>query len=189
MGAKSDAGAELDTSITDREAKKRERKELQQAATALRVKEEALRDDMNAFSVAVASRSSQLAGEEQEAVDANSRDIKVENFSVSAKGKELLVNTNLNIVAGKRYGLVGPNGKGKTTLLKLISTRQIPIPKNIDVLLVEQEVSDTPFPPMNLGFSRIVLTFGGSSQYLKRHTVGQGQSHCCEEVLGCCCLQ
>jgi ATP-binding cassette subfamily F protein 1 len=35
----------------------------------------------------------------------------------------------------------GPNGKGKTTLLKLMARRQIPVPDTIDVLLVEQEVA------------------------------------------------
>lgn len=35
---------------------------------------------------------------------------------------------------------MGPNGKGKSTLLKLIAKRQVPVPGSIDVLLVEQEV-------------------------------------------------
>ena len=72
--------------------------------------------------------------------DANVKDITVENFSVSARGKELLKNATVKISHGKRYGLVGPNGKGKSTLLKLLAWRKIPVPKNIDVLLVEQEV-------------------------------------------------
>lgn len=37
-------------------------------------------------------------------------DIKVENFSIAAKGKDLFVNANLLIAQGRRYGLVGPNG-------------------------------------------------------------------------------
>lgn len=45
----------------------------------------------------------------------NASDIKLEKFSISAHGKELFVNADLYIVAGRRYGLVGPNGKGKTT--------------------------------------------------------------------------
>lgn len=37
-------------------------------------------------------------------------DIKVENFNISAKGNDLLVNATLVIAQGRRYGLVGPNG-------------------------------------------------------------------------------
>uniref|UniRef100_A0AAQ5ZIT5 ATP-binding cassette sub-family F member 1 n=1 Tax=Amphiprion ocellaris TaxID=80972 RepID=A0AAQ5ZIT5_AMPOC len=51
-----------------------------------------------------------------------------------------------NLYCVLRYGLVGPNGKGKTTLLKHIANRALSIPPNIDVLLCEQEVvaDDTP---------------------------------------------
>lgn len=35
---------------------------------------------------------------------------------------------------------MGPNGRGKSTLLRLMAKRQIPVPEGIDVLLVEQEV-------------------------------------------------
>ena len=58
-----------------------------------------------------------------------------------AKGKLLLENTQLTVTAGRRYGLVGPNGKGKSTLLRLIARRQIPVPEALDVLLVEQVLS------------------------------------------------
>ena len=74
------------------------------------------------------------------AVDDNVRDIVPENFSVSARGKELLKSASLRISHGRRYGLVGPNGMGKSTLLKLLVWRQVPVPRNIDVLLVEQEI-------------------------------------------------
>ena len=42
-----------------------------------------------------------------------------------------------------RYGLVGPNGHGKTTLLRHIGTKSLQIPPNIDVLYCEQEVIAT----------------------------------------------
>ncbi|KAL1138819.1 hypothetical protein AAG570_008881 [Ranatra chinensis] len=70
----------------------------------------------------------------------NAVDIKVENFSISAKGKELFVNANLLIANGRRYGLVGPNGHGKTTLLRHLASRAFSIPPGIDILYCEQEV-------------------------------------------------
>ncbi|RZF40025.1 hypothetical protein LSTR_LSTR002428 [Laodelphax striatellus] len=70
----------------------------------------------------------------------NAVDIKVENFSISAKGNDLFVNANLLIAHGRRYGLVGPNGHGKTTLLRHIASRAFAIPPGIDILYCEQEV-------------------------------------------------
>lgn len=58
----------------------------------------------------------------------------------------LLQNANLLLSYGRRYGLVGRNGLGKTTLLRMIAERQLQIPSHISVLHVEQEVvgDDTP---------------------------------------------
>lgn len=128
----------LEVSIADRELKKREKKDFLAAQAAEQAKKEALRDDHDAFTVVIGSRASVLDGEVD--ADANVKDITIDNFSVSARGKELLKNASVKISHGKRYGLVGPNGMGKSTLLKLLAWRKIPVPKNIDVLLVEQEV-------------------------------------------------
>ncbi|XP_063709132.1 ATP-binding cassette sub-family F member 1 [Culicoides brevitarsis] len=76
----------------------------------------------------------------QKAAMEHAVDIKIENFTISAKGNDLFVNANLLIAQGRRYGLVGPNGHGKTTLLRHIAARAFAIPDNIDVLLCEQEV-------------------------------------------------
>ena len=63
----------------------------------------------------------------------------VEGFSISAPHQQLFNNANLRIVKGHRYGVLGPNGQGKTTLLKHIAARALPVPASWDVLLVEQE--------------------------------------------------
>ncbi|KII70549.1 ATP-binding cassette sub-family F member 1 [Thelohanellus kitauei] len=78
--------------------------------------------------------------------DDNAGDIKLEKISISAAGQCLLDNADLVIAKGRRYGLVGPNGMGKTTLLTQIANRTLKIPANIDVLLCEQDlvVDDTP---------------------------------------------
>uniref|UniRef100_A0A8C7G8X9 ATP-binding cassette, sub-family F (GCN20), member 1 n=1 Tax=Oncorhynchus kisutch TaxID=8019 RepID=A0A8C7G8X9_ONCKI len=96
------------------------------------------------FSVSQAELSSRQAMLE------NASDIKLERFSISAHGKELFVNADLLVVAGRRYGLVGPNGKGKTTLLKHIANRALSIPPNIDVI---------PHPIIPFSLSLIIYLF------------------------------
>ncbi|KAJ1360100.1 hypothetical protein KIN20_018994 [Parelaphostrongylus tenuis] len=72
----------------------------------------------------------------------NSMDIKVENFDIAAQGKLLFNKAELTIVYGRKYGLVGPNGMGKTTLLKHIGSRRLKgIPEYIDILYCEQEIA------------------------------------------------
>ena len=63
------------------------------------------------------------------------------SYSIAAKGKDLFRDASLLIAQGRRYGLVGPNGHGKTTLLRHIGNRALQIPPNIDVLYCEQEVT------------------------------------------------
>ncbi|KAL8915711.1 MAG: hypothetical protein Q9172_006735 [Xanthocarpia lactea] len=75
-----------------------------------------------------------------------SKDIKVEGVDVSIGGKRILTDTTLTMAFGRRYGLVGQNGIGKSTLLRALSRRELPIPTHITILHVEQEITgdDTP---------------------------------------------
>ncbi|UIZ20660.1 hypothetical protein KXD40_000601 [Peronospora effusa] len=70
----------------------------------------------------------------------NATDIHIDNFSINAHNKLLFDNASLHINAGGKYGLVGPNGQGKTTILKMIALGELKIPPKIDCLYVEQEV-------------------------------------------------
>ncbi|KAJ7545438.1 hypothetical protein O6H91_09G119800 [Diphasiastrum complanatum] len=69
------------------------------------------------------------------------KDIRLENFSISMGGRELISDGSVTLAYGRRYGLVGRNGTGKTTFLKHMSMHAIDgIPKNCQILHVEQEV-------------------------------------------------
>ncbi len=52
--------------------------------------------------------------------------ITIEDLSFKYGRKEILSNINLTLTQGKIYGLLGENGVGKTTLLKIISGLQKP---------------------------------------------------------------
>jgi ATP-binding cassette subfamily F protein 1 len=76
-----------------------------------------------------------------DAVDDSGRDVVIKGISISAPEKPLIVNADLTLVQGRRYGLIGANGRGKSTLLRFLAARRIPVPAAIDMLLVEQEVA------------------------------------------------
>jgi ATP-binding cassette subfamily F protein 3 len=75
-----------------------------------------------------------------------SKDIKIDNFDVTISGLRILTDANLSLAYGRRYGLVGQNGIGKSTLLRGLSRREVSIPTHISILHVEQEITgdDTP---------------------------------------------
>lgn len=70
-----------------------------------------------------------------------SRDIKIENFSITFYGTEILLDTTLELNCGRRYGLVGSNGCGKSTMLNVIGAREVPIQDFIDIFLLSREVA------------------------------------------------
>lgn len=118
----------------------------------MKAREAARREAEYQASAVIASREGQQFACSQTAVDErdpqweNSLDVNIPNFSISAAGKILFKDASLMIGHGRHYGLVGPNGKGKSTLLKMIASKDLKLPPRIDFLYVEQEVvaDDTP---------------------------------------------
>ncbi|XP_025950626.1 ATP-binding cassette sub-family F member 3 [Dromaius novaehollandiae] len=78
-----------------------------------------------------------------------SYDVRIENFDVSFGERVLLAGADLNLAFGRRYGLVGRNGLGKTTLLKMIASQSLRIPSHISILHVEQEVAGDETPALH----------------------------------------
>ncbi|POS83122.1 P-loop containing nucleoside triphosphate hydrolase protein [Erysiphe pulchra] len=74
------------------------------------------------------------------------KDIKLDGIDVSIGGLRILTDTSLSLAYGRRYGLVGQNGIGKSTLLRALARRELAIPTHISILHVEQEIrgDDTP---------------------------------------------
>ncbi|OJJ44822.1 hypothetical protein ASPZODRAFT_121297 [Penicilliopsis zonata CBS 506.65] len=77
---------------------------------------------------------------------AKSKDIKIDSIDISISGHRILTDAALTLAYGRRYGLVGQNGIGKSTLLRALSRREVAIPNHISILHVEQEIrgDDTP---------------------------------------------
>lgn len=111
----------------DKLVQKEERRKMRQNAALAALK------DLKDQQTAVINREKQAAS--------IGRDVKVENFSLSYGKLELITCSDLNIIYGRKYGLIGRNGMGKTTLLRHIADREIAIPSNLSILHVEQEVN------------------------------------------------
>ena len=79
---------------------------------------------------------------ERDGAGSGSRDIHVTDFDVYFGGSCLLRSADLHLAYQRRYGLVGPNGVGKTTLLRHMAAFDLPkFPRHLRVLHVRQEVA------------------------------------------------
>ena len=48
----------------------------------------------------------------------------------------------MHVAFGRRYGVVGRNGVGKSTLLRALLRRDLPVPETLQIEYVEQHVGD-----------------------------------------------
>lgn len=74
------------------------------------------------------------------AIHPRAKDIKIDNMAITFHGSEMLKDTKLELNSGRRYGLIGANGCGKSTLFAAIAEREIPIPECIDIFYVSREM-------------------------------------------------
>jgi ATP-binding cassette subfamily F protein 3 len=70
----------------------------------------------------------------------NGKDIHIRDFDIHIGGTTILKNADLLLANGRRYGLVGKNGVGKSTLLRAIGSGELVIPSHLKVLHIEQEI-------------------------------------------------
>jgi ATP-binding cassette subfamily F protein 2 len=72
------------------------------------------------------------------------------NFSLVFQGKRLVNDTRLELVDRRRYGLVGANGCGKSSLLCAIGQRELAVPPHIDIYHLVAEVPVSDLTPMEI---------------------------------------
>ncbi|RMJ12401.1 ABC transporter ATP-binding protein ARB1 [Fusarium euwallaceae] len=76
----------------------------------------------------------------------SSKDVKITSASLVFHGRVLITDSTLELSYGRRYGLLGENGCGKSTFLKAIAAREYPIPEHLDIYLLNEGA-----PPSDLG--------------------------------------
>lgn len=71
--------------------------------------------------------------------DPESKDIEINDLSITVGTREILQHTRLVLKAGLRYVFLGRNGLGKSTVLKALAERRVPgIATNVRMLLLDQ---------------------------------------------------
>ncbi|OWF43138.1 ATP-binding cassette sub-family F member 2-like [Mizuhopecten yessoensis] len=70
----------------------------------------------------------------------DSRDVHIHNLSLTFHGAELIVDTRLELNVGRRYGLIGLNGCGKSSLLFALECREVPVPDHVDIFHLSREM-------------------------------------------------
>lgn len=68
------------------------------------------------------------------------QNVSIDSFSISIGKKQLFIDSQLKLSYGSKYGFIGKNGCGKSTLLKHLSSKILPVDKDMDILYVDQEI-------------------------------------------------
>eukprot|EP01059_Diplonema_ambulator_P004561 TRINITY_DN1427_c0_g1_i1.p1 TRINITY_DN1427_c0_g1~~TRINITY_DN1427_c0_g1_i1.p1 ORF type:complete len:614 (+),score=223.79 TRINITY_DN1427_c0_g1_i1:53-1843(+) len=75
--------------------------------------------------------------------DEQDRNVKVQSLDINYFGNNILVDTELTLVQGRRYGLIGANGCGKSTLLNVIGAGEIEVPPKVNLFHLREEVGSS----------------------------------------------
>jgi ATP-binding cassette subfamily F protein 2 len=81
--------------------------------------------------------------------DKQSRDVHIDNFTMSFHGRLLIDGASIVLNYGQRYGLLGENGSGKTTFLEALANRDVEIPEHVDIYFVRGEAEPSEINAMD----------------------------------------
>ncbi|KAI0990596.1 hypothetical protein GJ496_004018 [Pomphorhynchus laevis] len=68
------------------------------------------------------------------------RDIHLAQITLTFYGNEILSDAEIELNYGRRYGLVGLNGSGKSCLLAALGNRELNIPPHVDIFYLSREM-------------------------------------------------
>lgn len=117
---------------------------------AQKVKEEEVEEETTDEVESITRKFQKMKAQNRSAVGSlssriDSRDLKIENITLTFHGREILSDTTLELNYGNKYGLIGPNGSGKSTILECIAAKELPIPNPLDIYHLSEEVQPSSF--------------------------------------------
>lgn len=81
--------------------------------------------------------------------DCKSMDLVLDKITLIVGGRALLEDTQVRLTYGRKYGLVGRNGIGKTCFMNALARGEFEkTPLHLQILLVEQEISGIDKTPL-----------------------------------------
>jgi len=111
----------------------------------------------------------------------NGSDAVVNQLTLAFDGKVLLNETHLIISKGHRYGLIGRNGVGKTTLMRRIASESVPgWPLHLSTAYVQQELLSSSMRVMEEMLSTGTAAEAGSKERLEAEQV-ELEARLCDE--------
>ena len=151
-------GKDGEEALNDKkETTKAEKKRADKIERQLNEKFDEILNEEAVITSSVAAPASKKESEDG-AISAEQDCLKIEPFTLSFKGSVLFRETGVTLATGHRYGLVGPNGCGKSTFLRNLAAKKLPgMDPNFDLLHVEQEVDGTDESALNSVLSADVV--------------------------------